>query len=107
MHKPKAAKYKYPSRRKRWWVVMVVGFLIDQFEHLLMLERSATAAIGRHTLIGQPQPLGRWRRLPKHVDGDAAMWIPVAANAQPSGFQFLDQPLADTHRAVLVEGAVI
>ena len=45
--------------------------------------RLTAPAIGRHALIGQPQPLGRRAGLPEHVDRKSAARITIAADAQP------------------------
>src|SRR5258706_10071400 len=68
---------------------------------------SPAPAIGRDALIGNPHVLRQFAGLPEHVDRNAAARIPVAANAQPFRFDFIGDPLADHHRAVLMEGAVI
>ena len=64
-------------------------------------------AVGRHALVGQPHASGRRAGLPEHVDRHAAARIPVAADAQVVRLQQRRQPLADRHRAVLVERAVV
>src|SRR5690606_17235070 len=69
--------------------------------------RSAAAAIGRDTLIGQPQPLRRRAALPEDIDRNASARVPVAANPQPARPHFLEQALADADGDVLVEAAVI
>ena len=67
----------------------------------------ASAAIGRDALIGQPHTLGGFAGLPKDVDRDAAARIPVTADPEPARFQKADKILADPHRAVFVERAVV
>src|SRR3546814_18002313 len=57
------------------------------------------APIALDTLIGHPQPLGRWSRLPEHIDWNAAARIPIAADPEPPGLHPLEQALADPHRA--------
>ena len=47
------------------------------------LSRSASSAIGRDALIGNPDALGQPPGLPEYVDGNTAARIPVAADAQP------------------------
>src|SRR5471030_1559351 len=68
---------------------------------------SAAPAIGRDALIRNPDVLGQFAGLPEYVDGNAAARIPVAADAQPFRLDLGGYPLADRHRAVLVECAVI
>ena len=46
---------------------------------------SAPTAIGRHALVGRPEPFGRRAGLEKNVDGHSAARIPIAADAQPGG----------------------
>src|SRR3546814_13000097 len=65
------------------------------------------APIALDTLIGHPQPLGRWSRLPEHIDWNAAARIPIAADPEPPGLHLLEQALADPHRAILVKGGVV
>src|ERR1700730_1735170 len=71
------------------------------------LPTSSPSAIGCDALIGNPHVLWQFAGLPEHVDRDAAARIPVAADAQPFRFDFTRDPLADHHRAVLMEGTVI
>src|ERR1700681_765420 len=65
------------------------------------------SAIGRHRLIRNPQIRRQPPRLPKHVDRDAAAWIPIAPDAQPPRLQQPINPLADRHRAILVDRALV
>src|SRR3546814_17988962 len=65
------------------------------------------APIALDTLIGHPQPLGRWSRLPEHIDWNAAARIPIAADPEPPGLHLLEQALADPHRAILETGGVV
>ena len=72
------------------------------------IRRLATPAIRRDALVGrQPHILRQFPRLPKHVDRHAAARIPVAADAQPFRVEQRGEFLADSDRAVLVEGAMI
>src|ERR1700688_3280947 len=71
------------------------------------LPASSPSAIGRDALVGNPHVVRQFAGLPEHVDRDAAARIPVAADAQPFWLDFTRDPLADHHRAVLMEGAVI
>src|SRR5579872_7591814 len=64
-------------------------------------------AIGRNALIGNPHSLRQFSGLPEHVDRNAAAWVPIAADAQPFGFDLRGDTLADGDRAVLVKGAVV
>src|SRR5690242_18753263 len=68
---------------------------------------SATAAIRRDSLVGQPQPLGRRARLPEDVDRHSAARIPIAADPQPLGLHLAREALADPHRHVLVKAAMV
>src|SRR6185312_6463390 len=65
------------------------------------------STIGRHALIGHPQPVGHRAGLVEDIDRHAAARIPIAADAQPGGCDLPDQPLGDGEGAVLVEIAVI
>src|SRR3954462_12056477 len=67
----------------------------------------APSAIGRDTLLRPPQALRHVAGLPEHVDRDAAARIPVAADAEPFRLDLSGDALADGHRAILVEGAVV
>src|SRR5579872_5875500 len=68
---------------------------------------STPPAIGRNALIGNPHSLRQFSGLPEHVDRNAAAWVPIAADAQPFGFDLRGDTLADGDRAVLVKGAVV
>ena len=61
--------------------------------------------------VARPARAARHRRacagLPEHIDGHAAARVPVAADAQIVRLEKASEPLADRHRAVLVEGAVV
>src|SRR5215218_1891566 len=68
---------------------------------------SATAAIGRNTLVGQPQALGWSAGLPEDVDRHPAARIPVAADPQPPRLHLVHQPLSDSYGHVLMKTAVV
>src|SRR3546814_7422298 len=63
--------------------------------------RSASSAIGRDALVGEPQALGRRAGLPEDVDRDAAARIPIAADAQPFRLHFVGEEAADADGAIL------
>src|ERR1043166_4217334 len=67
----------------------------------------AAAAIGRDTLVRNPEALGQAAGLPEDVDRNAAARIPVAADAQELRLDLGGDPLADHHGAVLVESAMV
>src|SRR5450432_1393810 len=71
------------------------------------LPASSPSAIGRDALIGNPHAIRQFAGLPEHVDRNPAARIPVAADAQPFWFDFTRDPLAEHHRAVLMERAMI
>src|SRR5208337_1766385 len=81
---------------------VAVGAGIDPFG-----APSASAAIGRDALIGDPYAVGKLAALPEHVDRDSAAGEPVAADPEPARLQEGDEVLADAHRAILVKGAVV
>src|SRR3990167_3136843 len=68
---------------------------------------SASPAIGRDPLVGNPQPFGGRARLPEYVDRDAAAREPVSPDPQPTRRGDLDDPASDGHRAVLMERAMV
>src|SRR4051794_14380156 len=67
----------------------------------------AAATIGCDALVRQPQAFRGRPGLPEDVDRHPAARIPIAADPQPLGFHLVCEALADAHRDVLVEAAVI
>ena len=68
---------------------------------------SAPAAIGRNTLIGEPQTLRRLAGLKEHIDRDAAARIPVAADAKPVRLGGRNDLLGDIKRALFMKARMI
>jgi len=66
-----------------------------------------TPAIGRNPLIRNPHALRQLSALPEHIDGNAAAWVPISADAKPLRFDRSRDPFADGNRAVLVESAMV
>src|SRR3546814_17465357 len=64
------------------------------------------APIALDTLIVHPQPLGRWSRLPEHIEWNAAARLPIAAGSHPPGPHLLQHELAGPNPAILVNGDV-
>src|SRR5487761_1432483 len=72
------------------------------------VNRSLSARpIGGNALIRRPHARRQLARLPVPVDRHAAARMEIAADAQPFGLERIDQLLADRHRAVFMECAVI
>ena len=69
--------------------------------------RSAAAAIGGYSLVGDPDAGGGGAGLPEDVDRDAAPGVPVGAEAEPDGIEQSDEAFGDVQRAGFMEGAVI
>src|SRR6266705_4971979 len=90
---------EFPAGNSSVWLLPSLRCPIRMF--------STPPAIGRDALIGDPHALWQSAGLPEHVDRNAAARIPVAADAQPFWLDLVGDPLADHHRAVLMERAVI
>src|SRR5690348_8192527 len=72
--------------------------------------RTATlspATVWSDALIGQPQPLRRFARLPEDIDRHSAARVPIAADAQPLRLHLGHQPLPDPHGHVFMEAAMV
>src|SRR3954468_15917409 len=69
--------------------------------------KSAASAIGRDSLVGDPDALRQFSGLPEDVDRHAAARVEVAADPQPMRLEQIRDALADGHRDVLVKGAVV
>src|SRR5690348_12261167 len=72
-----------------------------------ILGSSATAAIGLDSLVREPKAYRGLAGLPEHIDRHSATRVPVAADAQPLRLHLGSEALADSHRNVLMEAAMV
>src|ERR1700749_3982745 len=93
------------------WTRIASGSRLNALQIALFLwaqdPPSAAAAIGSDALIGNPDPLRRFTALPEYVDRHASAREPVAADSEPPRLEHSHEVLADAHRAIFMERAVI